>query len=178
MADKTHLEEALEFLINEEEEKAVSSFHKFIVDRARTIHESLLEDDDELDENIDSEEVDESKEEEVDESKDEVEESKEEVEESKDEEVEESKDEEVDESKKEEVDESMNEFFGEDDLEGEEMGGDEFGGEEVVGDEEDFLLYSKITVYYLRYASNYGFLFLGVAVILISSYGYRRYKWR
>lgn len=115
MTVKSHLEEALEFLINEEEEKAVSSFHKFIVDRATTIHESLLEDDD-LDEEIDSdEEVTEAKDEEVEESKDE-----EEVTEDKDEEVEESK---------EEVEESMNEFFGEDDLEGNEFGG------EVAGDE-------------------------------------------
>ncbi len=51
-----------------------------------------------------------------------------------------------------------------------------FKVEEVVGDEEDLLLYSKITVYYLRYASNYGFFFLGLAVILISYYGYIKYK--
>ncbi len=48
---------------------------------------------------------------------------------------------------------------------------DEFAGEEVS-------VLSEITVYYWRYASNYGFVFLGVAVILIFSYGYRRYKWR
>jgi len=38
-------------------------------------------------------------------------------------------------------------------------------------------IYSQIKVSYLRYASNYGFFFLGVAVILISYYGYRKYKW-
>jgi len=39
-------------------------------------------------------------------------------------------------------------------------------------------IYSEIKVSYLRYASNYGFFFLGVAVLLISYYGYRKYKWR
>ncbi len=51
-------------------------------------------------------------------------------------------------------------------------------GDEITGDEASILLYSEITVTYLRYASNYGFVFLGIAVILISSYGYRRYKWK
>ena len=51
-------------------------------------------------------------------------------------------------------------------------------GDEITGDETSILLYSEITVKYLRYASSYGFVFLGIAVILISSYGYRRYKWR
>ncbi len=45
-------------------------------------------------------------------------------------------------------------------------------------DEEDIIFYSEIKVRYLRYASSYGLFFLGVAVILISCYGYRRYKWR
>jgi len=44
--------------------------------------------------------------------------------------------------------------------------------------EEDIIFYSEIEVSYLRYASSYGFIFLGIAVILISYYGYRRYKWR
>ena len=39
-------------------------------------------------------------------------------------------------------------------------------------------IYSEVKVSYLRYASSYGFFFLGVTVILISYYGYRRYKWR
>jgi len=39
-------------------------------------------------------------------------------------------------------------------------------------------IYSEIKVSYLRYASNYGFFFLGLAVVLISYYGYRKYKWR
>ena len=44
-------------------------------------------------------------------------------------------------------------------------------------DEEDIIFYSKIKVSYHRYASSYGFVFLGITVILIFSYGYRRYKW-
>ena len=39
-------------------------------------------------------------------------------------------------------------------------------------------IYSEVKVSYLRYASNYGFFFFGLAVILISYYGYRKYKWR
>ncbi|KKN17863.1 hypothetical protein LCGC14_0961580 [marine sediment metagenome] len=51
-------------------------------------------------------------------------------------------------------------------------------GNKSLGNSTSILLYSGITVYYLRYASSYGLVFLGVAVILISSYGYRRYRWR
>jgi len=39
-------------------------------------------------------------------------------------------------------------------------------------------IYIEIKVSYLRYASNYGFFFLGLAVLLISYYGYHKYKWR
>lgn len=79
MTTKSALEEALEYLINEEDDKAVEAFHSFIVQKARAIHESLIEDDEmdddideslELDEDDDEEEVNEaSQEEEVDESK-------------------------------------------------------------------------------------------------------------
>ena len=44
-------------------------------------------------------------------------------------------------------------------------------------DEGDIIFYSEIKVSYIRYASSYGFVFLGVAVILIFYYGYSRYKW-
>jgi len=37
-------------------------------------------------------------------------------------------------------------------------------------------IYIEIKVSYLRYASSYGFVFLGIAVILISYYGYIKYK--
>ncbi len=52
-----------------------------------------------------------------------------------------------------------------------------FYAEEFPVAEEDYILYySEIIVSYIRYASSYGLVFLGVAIILISSYGYRRYK--
>jgi hypothetical protein len=70
MANKSGLEKALEYLINEDQEKAAEAFHNFIVGKARDIHESLIEED-ELDEELvdekADEEVDESDEEQVDE---------------------------------------------------------------------------------------------------------------
>lgn len=72
MSARTRLEDALEHLINEDQEQAVSAFHNFIVEKAREIHSTLLEED-ELDSDIDEqakEEVDEN-EDEVDESTDE-----------------------------------------------------------------------------------------------------------
>lgn len=42
--------------------------------------------------------------------------------------------------------------------------------------EEDTSLCKKINVSYFRYASSYGFFFLGIVVILISHCAYRRYK--
>ena len=53
-----------------------------------------------------------------------------------------------------------------------------YAEEYPVTEEDDILYYSEIIINYIRYASSYGLFFLGVAVILISSYGYRRYKWR
>lgn len=50
-------------------------------------------------------------------------------------------------------------------------------GDEFIGNSTSILSYSGITVKYWRYASNYGFVFLGTAVVLISSYVYRRYRW-
>ncbi|NVM38369.1 MAG: hypothetical protein HWN81_22430 [Candidatus Lokiarchaeota archaeon] len=43
--------------------------------------------------------------------------------------------------------------------------------------EEDIIFYSEIKVTYIRYATSYSFFFLGIAVLLISYYGHRRYKW-
>ncbi len=45
-------------------------------------------------------------------------------------------------------------------------------------EEETILYYSELKVRYIRYASSYGLFFFAVAIILISYYGYRRYKWR
>jgi len=144
MTARQSLEEALEFLLNEDEEKANVAFHNFIVKSAQAIHESFIAEDDldnDIDESDENEEVDESKDEDVDESK------KEEVDESKD-------DEEVDESKKEEVDEGIldrgvatDEYFGRDELSANPMEDDEddydmdadMGGDDVaaadLGDE-------------------------------------------
>lgn len=44
--------------------------------------------------------------------------------------------------------------------------------------EEDIIFYGKVKVCYLRYASSYGLLFLGISIILISYYGYQRFKWK
>ncbi len=154
MTARQSLEEALEFLLNEDEEKANVAFHNFIVKSAQAIHESFIAEDDldnDIDENDENEEVDESKDEDVDESK------KEEVDESKD-------DEEVDESKKKEVDEGIldrgvatDEYFGRDELSanpmeddeddydnGMDMGGDDAAaadlGDEMGGEGEEVVL--------------------------------------
>jgi len=99
MTNRTHLEEALEFLINEEGEQATASFHKFIIGSAKTIHESLMAED-----AID----------------DDITEGDEKVEETKDEEVTEAKDEEVTEEAEtdtdDKVEEGMNEYFSGGDL--------------------------------------------------------------
>ena len=80
MADRNKFEEMLERLINEDKEGAEELFHEIVVEKSRDIYESLLEDDEEVDE-ADDEEVDES-DEDLDESDDEeVDESEEEVEE-------------------------------------------------------------------------------------------------
>jgi len=51
-------------------------------------------------------------------------------------------------------------------------------GSILISAEENTYFYGEIKVSYLRYASSYGFFFLGLAVLLISYYGYRKYKWR
>ena len=43
---RSNLEKAIVHLLNEENDKAESLFHKFIVDRARQIHESLRQGED------------------------------------------------------------------------------------------------------------------------------------
>jgi len=90
----------LEYLVNEDQEKAEAIFHEIVVEKSRQIYENILaeelENDEEVDE-ADDEEVDEADDDELDESKDE-----------EDEEVDESDDEEVDESDDEEIDENFN----------------------------------------------------------------------
>jgi hypothetical protein len=80
MADRKKFEEMLNLLINEDKEGAQALFHEIVVEKSRDIYESLLEDEEEVDE-TDDEEVDESDEdldeaddEEVDESDDDLDE--------------------------------------------------------------------------------------------------------
>jgi hypothetical protein len=87
MADLNKFEEMLDRLVNEDKEGAEELFHEIVVEKSREIYESLLEDEDEIEENSTDEEVDESDDEEVDESDDDLEESDdEEVDESDDDE--------------------------------------------------------------------------------------------
>ena len=145
MTDRSKFEEMLERLVNEDREGAEALFHDIVVEKSRDIYESLLEDEEEVDEASD-EEVDES-EEDLDESDDEdLDESDDELDESADDEVEEATDEEVDESE----DDDLDEMFGIDEMEPE-MGGDptddmmaDLGmdadggeGDDDMGDEED-----------------------------------------
>ena len=65
MADLTKFEEMLERLINEDREGAEELFHDIVVEKSRSIYESLLEDDDDIEE-----ETDEETDEEVDEAED------------------------------------------------------------------------------------------------------------
>ena len=97
MTDRNKFEEMLERLVNEDKEGAEALFHEIVVEKSRDIYESLLEDEDEVEETTD-EEVDEASDEEVEE----------------DEELDEATDEDadLDETTDEEVEEG---FFGEGD---------------------------------------------------------------
>ena len=53
-----------------------------------------------------------------------------------------------------------------------------YAEEYPVSEEDTISYYSELEVRYIRYASSYGLFFFAVAIILISYYGYRRYKWR
>lgn len=66
-------EQLIEFVINDEEQKARDLFHDIVVEKSRSIYESLMAEEEELDEAKD-EELDESAEEELDESAEEDEE--------------------------------------------------------------------------------------------------------
>ena len=121
MADRKKFEEMLERLINEDKEGAEAIFHELVVEKSRDIYESLLEDDEDIEEASDDEEVDEA---------------------SKDEEEDEDK---VDEASDEDTDEETNEDFNLDEFEVEAdpmaaMGGDPaddmMGDIEMAGDEE------------------------------------------
>jgi hypothetical protein len=72
MADKT-LEQMLEHLVNDEQDKAEELFHEYVVAKSREIYESLIEEEMEDDED-DEEEVDEASEKEEDEDDEKVDE--------------------------------------------------------------------------------------------------------
>jgi hypothetical protein len=118
----TKFEQLLDFLVNEEMDKANELFHEIVVDKSREIYENLI-----------AEEEDE----EADESREEDDESVEEASEEEDESVEESQDEEADES----VDlEDSYMMDGDEEEQGDEFGGDatdEFGADIGATDGEE-----------------------------------------
>ena len=72
----TKFEQLLDYLVNEEMDKANELFHEIVVEKSRTIYENLIaEEDDEMDESMNDEEMDESAEEEMDEGSEELEDS-------------------------------------------------------------------------------------------------------
>ena len=114
----------LEKLVNNDRDGADQLFHEFVIEKSRSIYETMLESDlEDLDvkEESEEEEVDEATDEEVDESSD-------------DEEVDESTDEEVDESDEDEVEESFDEFTPEADPMGGDASDDMLGDIEADGD--------------------------------------------
>jgi len=58
---KDKFEQLIEYVINDDEQKARELFHQIVVEKSRTIYESLMEEDDELEESVD-EELDEDEE--------------------------------------------------------------------------------------------------------------------
>ena len=70
MSNTNKFEQMLELLINEDKEAAQELFHEIVVEKSRDIYESLLEDEEDVEETTD-EEVDETTDEEVDEASDE-----------------------------------------------------------------------------------------------------------
>ena len=122
----TKFEQLLDYLVNEEMEKANELFHEIVVEKSRDIYENLIaeEDDEDMEEAADDEEMDESADdEEMDESA-------------------ESDDEEMDESADEEADESVDledSYMMDGDDEEDDMGGDatdDFGGDIGATDDE------------------------------------------
>lgn len=102
-------EKLIEYVVNEDMEKARELFHDLCVEKSRTIYENLL-DEEELDE-ADDEDLDEAKDEDLDEAKDEVDESGKPWEKDDKDDVDEAKDEDLDESE-EELDEDVYDQFG------------------------------------------------------------------
>jgi hypothetical protein len=132
----TKFEQLLDYLVNEEHEKANELFHEIVVEKSRTIYENLISEEEE-------EEMDEAKEEEMDES------SEEEMDEAKEEEMDESS-EELEDSymmdAEDDVEADKHDFApgdATDDLGADVMGGDDddMGGEDDAEDAEDKAIY-------------------------------------
>jgi len=72
----TKFEQLLDYLVNEDMEKANELFHEIVVEKSRSIYENLIaEEDKEMDESEEDEEMDESQEDEMDESEEDLEDS-------------------------------------------------------------------------------------------------------
>ena len=137
MADNKILEQMLEHLINDEQQKAEELFHEYVVAKSREIYEGLIED-----------ELDEASDEDKDEDDEEVKEASDEDKDEDDEEVKEATDEdEVDEEFEDlaiEADDEMDDMGGDptDDLEAELDAGEE--GEEDLSDKEPEELFQDL----------------------------------
>jgi len=59
----TKFEQLLDYLVNEEHDKANELFHEIVVEKSRSIYENLIaeEEEEDMDESADDEEMDESK---------------------------------------------------------------------------------------------------------------------
>ena len=127
----TKFEQLLDYIVNEEHDKANELFHEIVVEKSREIYENLIAQeaaDEEMDEAAD-EEMDEAADEEMDESADE------EMDESADEEMDEAADEDMDEAADEEMDEADEELEDSYMMDGDDdMGMDEPGGLEKTDD--------------------------------------------
>jgi hypothetical protein len=64
MTDRAKLEQMLQYLINEDKEKAEELFHELVVAKSREIYENLLDDDIQVDEESEDEDLDEESEDE------------------------------------------------------------------------------------------------------------------
>ena len=72
----TKFEQLLDYLVNEEMDKANELFHEIVVEKSRTIYENLIaEEDDEMEESMKDDEMDESMDDEMDEGTEELEDS-------------------------------------------------------------------------------------------------------
>ena len=125
MSDQNKFEKMLELLVNEDKAAAEELFHEIVVEKSRDIYESLLEDEDDVEEATDEE----------------VEESDEDLEEADDEEVDES-DEDLDENFsldtfEVEADDEEADDAGDEEADDMDMGDEEEEGEEGEGDVED-----------------------------------------